>query len=119
MKNINDILNESLLDDEDKILKDAEKNVYIKKIRNIFDKTNNNPADLSEAKDYFGRDINIGDLMLYVPGTLDFEAHVVKEIIKNNAGDHYVVFNNGDRKFCYEGILIPKNRLKDFLNIIS
>lgn len=31
MKNINDILNESLLDDEDKILKDAEKNIYIKK----------------------------------------------------------------------------------------
>lgn len=119
MKNINDILNESLLDDEDKILKDAEKNVYIKKIRNIFDKTNNEPADLSAAKDYFGRDIHIGDLMLYIPGTLDFETHVVKEIIKNSAGDHYVVFNNGDRKFCYEGILIPKNRLKDFLNVIS
>lgn len=52
-------------------------------------------------------------------GTLIFEAHIVKEIIKNSTGDHYIVLNNGDRKFCYEGILIPKNELKDFLNIIS
>lgn len=119
MKNINDILNESLLDDEDKILKDAEKNVYIKKIRNIFDKANNDLSNISEAKDYFRRDINIGDLILYVPGSLDFDAHIVKEIIKNSAGDYYMVLDNGDRKFCFECILIPKNRLKDFLNIIS
>lgn len=119
MKNINDILSESLLDDEDKILKDAEKNIYIKKIRNVFHKTNIELTDLSAAKDYFGRDISIGDLMLYMDGTVSFEAYVVKEIIKNGDGNRFVVIDNGDRKFCCDGILIPKNRLKDFLNIIS
>lgn len=120
MKDIKDILNESLLDDEEKLFKDTERNVYAKKIINIFDKALNTIEKTNVCEDMLGKHIEVGDLVLIIDGSINFNVKVVETIVINKAGDYYLTFDNGkDQKFCFECIVISKGKFKDFLNVIS
>lgn len=104
---------ESLLDDEDDLIKNTEKNIYVKKIFKYF-----TDYGLSDSKncDYFGRPINIGDVMLYSPSGSFFEIGIVKHIKES-----FIIFEDkpDDHIYSPDCIIIPKECLQNFYKIIT
>lgn len=120
MKNINDILNESLLDDEDKILKDAEKNFHMKKIISTFKKYENCNVFKNEATDMMNHPIELGDLIIFVYSNRLYCNYVTK-ILTHRSGQVWLEVNDFSSDTIAPGtcLVIPKNYYKDLTNIIS
>lgn len=104
---------ESLLDDEDDLIKNTEKNIQVKKIFKYF--IDYGLSD-SENCDYFGRSINIGDIILYSPSGSFFEIGIVKHIKKS-----FIICEDDPHKRIYspDCIIIPKECLQNFYKIIA
>lgn len=115
MKNLKELLSdvdESLLDDEDKILKDAEKNIYYKKLKDVCDKYKYQIG----CRDYFGRSLHVGDIVF--GKTLMPHVFIIKKL--DNIGAVWHAEDASGQEFeTRHLILIPHNKLKDFLEIIT
>ena len=112
MKNINDILNESLLDNENDLIKNTEKNFYYKKLRYVCDKHKYSMG----CRDYFGRTLHVGDVVFF----RTTKPHVVLISKLNNFGELWMIQDkDGNEYEAKHTILIPQEKLKDFLEIIS
>lgn len=118
MKHLNNIMNESLLDNEKDIITSTEKNIYYKKFQAM-----NRLAQTSYIdKDMYGRELTIGDVV-FVPNAGEWtenEILLIKNIEKSKWGDNLIVhLSNDDNAFSYQCILIPRTKLKDFYEIIK
>lgn len=115
MKNLNELLSdvdESLLDDENKILKDAEKNIYYKKLKDVCDKYKYQIG----CRDYFGRSLHVGDVVF----AKTTKPHILVIEKLYNIGAMWFAEDATGRAFEAKYlILIPHNKLKDFLEIIT
>ena len=115
MKNLKELLSdvdESLLDDEDKILKDAEKNIYYKKLKDVCDKYKYQMG----CRDYFGRSLHVGDIVF----AKTTKPHVlIIEKLDNIGAMWFIKDTTGGEFEARHVILIPHNELKDFLEIIT
>ena len=106
MKKLNEYIDESLLDDEDKVMSrghSAAVQGLFKKMKDYkFPKSNN-------RHDRLGREIHIGDIILYSNNEV-VEAGVVTNFVDNIP--HWVKINGseGDRKhaYCDGCIIIPE-----------
>lgn len=123
MKNLKELLSgvdESLLDDEDKILKDVEKNIYIKKIISTFKKYENCNIFKNEATDMMNHPIELGDLIIFVYSGRLYCDYVIK-ILTLGSGQVWLEVNDFSTDTIPPGacLVIPKNYYKDLTNIIS
>lgn len=117
MKHLNDIMNESLLDDEKDIINSTEKNIYYKKFQAM-----NRLAEIEYLdKDMYGRELAIGDVVFVPRSSMTAnEILLIENIKKSKWGDNLILcLSNKDEIYSYQCILIPRTKLKDFYEIIK
>lgn len=117
------LLKESILDDENILIDELEKNVNIKTMVNLFQK-GSNLCKKDGSVDKFGRELNVGDLV-YCPDH-DFVGIGVITNIKKPGLIYDVDFtiktmhtNKLIQSYNSSLILIPKKYYKEFIKIIS
>ena len=113
MKNLNNILAESLLDDQQQLLDRAEKSVYFKKLQDIF----NNRKHPMGTKDLMGRDVHVGDFV-FVVHSLHPKVGLVANI-DTTWSMAQLEFADGYSAEARHVLVIPTNKLKDFYEIIK
>lgn len=113
MKTLNNILAESLLDDQQQLLDRVEKNVYFKKLRDIFD----NRKHPTGTKDCMGRDVHVGDFV-FVIHSLHPKVGLVTSI-DTTWSIAQLEFADGYNVEARHVLVIPTNKLKDFYEIIK
>lgn len=113
MKNLDDILTESLLDDQQQLLDKVEKSVYFKKLRDIFD----NRKHPMGIKDLMGRDVHVGDFV-FVVHSLHPKVGLVTSI-DTTWSMARLEFADGYNVEARHTLVIPTNKLKDFYEIIK
>lgn len=113
MKNLNNMLVESLLDDQQQLLDRAEKSVYFKKLQDIF----NNRKYPTGTKDLMGRDIHVGDFVFVI-----HSSHPKVGLVSNidtTWSMAQLEFADGYNVEARHTLVIPNNKLKDFYEIIK
>lgn len=117
MKKLNDAIKESLLDDENILMKDTtnqvERNVYFKKLKNLI----NNYKYPRGGTDFFGRFIKENDIV-YVLSSLKPLVGVVERIYASGE-THYIHIKDVGDVESRNVIIIPNKKIKDFIEIIS
>lgn len=115
MKNLNNILTESLLDDPESLAKKSDNNVYVKKIRQII----KNAGEIDdEGHDFFGRKLIIGDCVLWCNTDHEYIIEIISNIRRDRNDIYWITIGNKEVP-SWEVILISSNKLKDFYEIIK
>lgn len=107
MKNFNKYISESLLDDEEDLIKKSHKSVIISKISSLY----NRMVNTDPYVDTYGRKLEVGDLVIYHEAA-SMEIGIIERF--EDGGD-YAIINQGKnrnrREFCLELMKIPNDKI--------
>lgn len=111
-------LKESIFDEKDNMVK-IDNDVHVNSIKRVWDKNRN--KDWNIVKDYFGRDLNIGDLVY----SMQFGYIGVVEEIDTSGREIHVFckyvsgYEIHDPDYPNHYILIPQSCTKEFIKVIT
>lgn len=106
---------ESVLDEFDVTERRVTNKAAMIQLEKLFD---NADYDSDEYKDMFGRKIMVGDIVLGIEGSF-LDVYVVDELFTSLDNSCFRTKRSGNKKYCNECILIPQDKIKDFIKVLS